>query len=73
MQIYQNNGGNSNVEAFEIGSTFISVKFYGTSKIYKYSYASAGVDNVETMKQLALQGSGLNSFIMKNVRFKYER
>ncbi len=73
MQIYQNNGGKSNVEAFEIGTSYILVKFYGTPKIYKYSYDSAGANNVETMKQLALQGSGLNSFIMKNVRFKYER
>lgn len=73
MQIYQNNGGRSNVEAFEIGQNYILVKFHGTSKLYRYSYSSAGIENVEAMKRLAVQGSGLNSFIMKNVRTKYER
>ena len=73
MQHYLNLGGNSNVEAFEIGTTYISVKFYGTNKIYTYSYNSAWSSNVETAKSLARSGSGLNSFIMRNMRFSYEK
>lgn len=73
MQNYLNTNGNSNIEAYEIGTSYISVKFFGTAKVYTYSYSSAGVKNVETMKDLARQGNGLNSFIMRNVRTKYER
>ena len=73
MYSYQNINGNSNVEAYAIGSDYIEVKFCNTSKLYRYSYASAGRDNVETMKQLAQQGYGLNSFIMRNVRYNYEK
>ena len=71
MNRYQNINGNSNVEAYAIGSD--EVKFYNTSRTYRYSYASAGMNNVETMKQLAQRGYGLNSFIMRNVRFGYEK
>lgn len=73
MQRYLNLGGNSNIEGYEIGDNYISVKFHGTSKIYTYSYASAGEEHVENMKMLARQGSGLNSYIMRNVRNNYER
>ena len=73
MQTYKNLNGNSNVSAYEIGENYIDVTFNGTAKIYRYSYNSAGVSNVETMKSLARQGSGLNSFIMRNVRTLYEK
>ena len=73
MQRYLNVDGDSNVEAYESSSTYIDVKFYGTAKVYRYSYLSAGQDNVETMKRLAHSGTGLNSFIMRNVRTKFER
>lgn len=33
---------------------------------------SAGVLKVDEMKRLALQGYGLNSYIMRNVRMDYE-
>lgn len=73
MYRYKNINGNSNVEAYAIGADYIEVKFYNTSRLYRYSYASAGMNSVETMKQLAQQGYGLNSFIMRNVRFSYEK
>lgn len=73
MEKYLNINGNSNIEAYEIGETYIAVKFYRTSKVYVYSYTSAGEENIETMKELARQGNGLNSFIMRNVRTNYER
>lgn len=73
MQPYKNVNGNSNIEAYEIGDTYIEVKFRGTARIYCYSYGSAGIVHVETMKELAKQGRGLNSYIMKNVRYGYEK
>lgn len=71
MQIYKNLGGNSNVSAFELGDNYIDVQFNGGA-IYRYSYMSAGVLKVDKMKRLALQGYGLNSYIMRNVRMDYE-
>ena len=72
MQNYKNLGGNSSVVAYSIGKDYVEVQF-STGRIYKYSYASAGVTNVEKMKTLAMQGMGLNSYIMHYVRNAYER
>lgn len=72
MQQYKNLGGNSNVKAFFIGEDYIDVQF-GSGKPYRYSYQSAGKDKVEEMKRLALLGSGLNSYIMRNARKDYEK
>ena len=72
MQFYNNLGGNSNVRAFSIGVDYIDVQFNGGS-VYRYSYRSAGREKVEQMKRLAVQGIGLNSYIMRNARKDYER
>lgn len=61
MQKYGNFGGDSGVEAFEIGVDYIEVKFKTSRRIYKYSYISAGKDAVETLKEKALSGEGLNA------------
>ena len=72
MTPYRNLGGNSGIEAYEIGPDFIRVQFSGGS-IYLYTYASAGSQNIEHMKQLAVNGQGLNSFITTTVRDDYVR
>ena len=72
MQRYKNLGGNSNVIAYLKGKDYIDVQF-GTGKIYRYSYRSAGASKVEQMKILADQGRGLNSYIMRYARNDYER
>lgn len=72
MQAYLNNGGNSAIKEFEIGADYILVKFK-TDKIYKYSYKSADVERIEQMKTLALNGSGLNSYINRFVKYDYEK
>ncbi|MFA5936588.1 MAG: hypothetical protein WC822_01780 [Candidatus Paceibacterota bacterium] len=72
MQPYNNSRGGSNIISYEIGNDFIIVQFKDFKK-YKYSYQSAGQSNVEYMKQLAIQGSGLNSFINSRVKKQYER
>lgn len=73
MQSYKNLGGNSNVKSYSIGEDYIEVLFHGTPKIYRYSYARAGREKVENMKKLALQGIGLNSYIMRYARMDYDR
>jgi hypothetical protein len=72
MEHYKNLGGDSGVVAYENGSDFISVQFSDGS-VYLYTYASAGAQNIEHMKQLATCGQGLNSFINTTVRKAYAR
>ena len=71
MTRYANLNGGSNIIEYEIGSTYIDVRF-GDYSVYRYSYSSAGSYNVEEMKRLALRGYGLNSYIMRNCRTAYE-
>lgn len=73
MQGYKNLGGNSNVQSYEIGNDYIDVVFHGTAKVYRYSYASAGIEHVEQAKKLAVAGRGLNSYIMRHMRLLYEK
>jgi hypothetical protein len=62
--MHLNLGGNSSITAYEIGNDFIKVEFEGT-KIYTYTYASAGAHHIEQMKILASKGVGLGSYIQK--------
>ncbi|MDR1101846.1 MAG: hypothetical protein LBL34_05790 [Clostridiales bacterium] len=70
MKYYANLGGNSNVVSYEYGDTSITVQF-SSGVPYTYSYESAGMANVETMKKLADVGQGLNAFIKRNVNNLY--
>lgn len=70
MEIYANVGGDSGIAKYEIGEDFIKVQFSDGS-IYVYTYESAGASNIENMKELAIKGQGLNSYINKNVRKLY--
>ena len=71
MKIYSNLNGKSSIVGYNAGFDRISVKFRD-GRVYTYSYSKAGVYHVENMKKLAEQGYGLNSYIMKNVRNKYD-
>ena len=71
MERYGNRGGDSGVSAYEIGSDFIRVRF-SSGSTYRYSYRKAGQRHVDAMKKLAVSGSGLNSYINSNVKFKYD-
>lgn len=73
MERYRNSRGNSGVSAFEIGTSYIDVKFSGTARVYRYSYQKAGQNHVEVMKKMANKGSGLNSYIMRNVKELYDK
>lgn len=72
MAYYINRNGNSGVRAYEIGDNFIIVHFSNLA-VYEYNYQVTGIENVEQMKQLAINGEGLNSFINRNVKLKYSR
>lgn len=70
MEHYKNLGGNSGVTAYEIGEDSIKVQFRDGA-LYLYDYQSAGRSNIEHMKELAMAGRGLNSFISRVVRKGY--
>jgi len=72
MENYSDTGGNSGISAYEIGADYVSVQFSNTGKVYTYSYAKAGKYHVDQMKILARSGSGLNSYIMRNVKSLFD-
>ncbi len=71
MQRYLNLNGDSGVSAFEIGPQHLKVAFHDHAE-YLYTYNSAGVLHIENMKNLALRGYGLNTYINTHVRKLYE-
>jgi hypothetical protein len=72
MERYRDIDSDSGVSGYETGPDFIRVQF-STGAVYLYTYASAGAQNVEHMKRLAVAGDGLNSFINRVVRKLYAR
>jgi len=57
---------------YEIGADYISLKFFGSLRVYKYSYRKAGNYHVENMKKLAQAGKGLNSYVNRYVKRLYD-
>ena len=70
MAAYKNLGGDSGIDSYEIAGDSITGTFSDRS-VYRYNYASAGRDNIEHMKTLAVAGEGLNAFINTNVKKMY--
>jgi len=70
MRTYKNLSGNSGIAAYEIGKTFIKIKFTG-GDVYTYNYKIPGKQVVEIMKSLALKGEGLGDYIMEEVKNNY--
>lgn len=67
---YKNLGSNSGVIAYEIGEDNIKVEFEDHS-LYLYTHDVTGAGNVEHMKELALSGKGLSTFISQKVKNRY--
>lgn len=55
----------SGVMAYQIGDDFIRIQFRN-QRVYTYSSKRISPDKIEHMKQLAVAGHGLNSFINQN-------
>ncbi len=72
MEQYRNIAGSSGVTAYEIGDDYITIEFSDGS-VYRYTYASAGKENVEHMKGLARAGQGLYTFLNTSMMKLYER
>ncbi len=70
MEPYSGVDDDSGVIWYEIAPDGITVQFK-TGGTYLYTYGSAGKLNVERMKQLAISGDGLNSFMNKYTKRLY--
>ena len=70
MRKYKNLDGNSGIFAWEEGNDYIIVQFSDFEK-YLYNYIKPGKTLVEKMKQFAVKGKGLATFINKYVRGNY--
>ncbi|KYG60985.1 hypothetical protein AZI86_18920 [Bdellovibrio bacteriovorus] len=70
MKPYKNISGKSGVIAYEIRERSIVVVFVGGDS-YLYDYVRTGKREVEKMKELALQGWGLATYISMHVKDRY--
>ena len=70
MEKYKNLGGNSGIDSFHIASDSITVQF-NDGATYLYNSFKPGKAYVEEMKELAINGSGLNSLISREIRKNY--
>ncbi len=73
MKLYPDKSGNSGVRAYECGEDFILVLFRHDDEVYRYSYASAGREHVERMKELAEKGKGLATYINRYTSEHFEK
>ena len=72
MELYKNLGRDSGVVSYKISYTSIRVKFKTTSKIYVYTHIKPGQHHVDAMKQLAIAGHGLQTYINKHRSAGYD-
>ncbi len=70
MEKYKNHQGKSGVLAYEIGEDYIKIRFQG-NETYVYNETRPGKAKVEKMKQLAVSGLGLSTYISQHVRDDY--
>lgn len=69
---YQNLSGKSTVKAYKIVKDSVTIDFTSNEK-YIYSNQSAGRLNVKKMKDLAIAGKGLGTFIDTNLKEGFAR
>lgn len=72
MPQYRNLGGDSGISSYKIGVDRIIVTFT-SGAVYEYTNSSAGSNQIEIMKSLAINGQGLNGYINSNVKYNYSR
>jgi len=70
MQPYRDLTGTSGVKAFELSPRSIVVEFQDGAR-YEYTEEITGIAKVRAMRQLALAGQGLSTYISQQVRERY--
>jgi hypothetical protein len=63
-------GGETGVAAYETGPRSITIRFKD-GRVYRYTHAKTGAQQVEAMKALAAEGKGLTTYINQHVRGDY--
>ena len=69
---YKNLSGDSKVAYYEIQKDAMTIRF-ADSSVYRYTNQSADPENIRKMKDLALAGKGLGTFIDARVKHRYLR
>lgn len=69
---YKNVGGKSVVAQYEIEKDAVNLRFTNNSS-YRYTNQSAGPENIAKMKELALAGKGLGTFVESALKGRFER
>lgn len=69
---YKNLGGKSIISQYEIEKDAVNLRFTDHSS-YRYTNQSAGRDNIAKMKELALAGKGLGTFVESSLKDRFER
>ena len=72
MQPYEARQRESGIAAYEIGETWIKVRFEDGG-CYLYNGSAPGLLHVRAMSRLAEAGDGLNTYINRHVRMNYAR
>lgn len=73
MTPYKNLSGDSGVLECETGADYIKVRFKGARETWVYNHQRPGQYHVEQMKQHAVAGRGLATYIAQNVKKNYWR
>lgn len=66
MTPYENRSGGSGVVSYRLGDDSISIQFLGSDRVYAYTHDSAGEQHVERMKDLAVAGEGLCTYVRRH-------
>ena len=72
MEPYKNLGSNSGVTHYELNDSAIKVKFKGNNQIYVYTHIKPGQQHVSKMKEFAIAGRGLQTYINKHKSSGYD-
>ena len=68
---YGNHAGTSGVRGYDFGEGWIEVTFAGGG-VYRYTDRSAGRSRIAEMQRLAHDGQGLNGYINRHARTRFE-
>jgi hypothetical protein len=72
VQPYRPPDGDSGIVAYELGESWIKIRFEDGG-CYLYNASAPGLLHVRAMSRLAESGDGLNTYINQHVRKNYAR
>jgi hypothetical protein len=72
MRTYGARGGSSGVSHYEIGPSYIHLRFRHDPRVFVYTDKRPGLAKVLVMQHLAIEGEGLTEFVHEQVPGDYE-